>query len=117
MKVIIAGSRDFFDLEAMKVICDNLLETIPVDEFVSGTAKGADRTGEKYAEHKGIPVVKFPANWDKHGKIAGFIRNNEMADYAHMLIAFWDGKSPGTRHMIKVATEKGLQVEVYYFNQ
>lgn len=59
-----------------------------------------------------IPVIHFPANWDKHGKSAGHIRNAEMAKYADALVAFWDGKSKGTKGMIDYATRCNLRVKV-----
>jgi hypothetical protein len=81
-------------------------------EIVSGAAPGADRVGERFATGNGIALKKFPADWDKHGRAAGPIRNGEMGDYADRLIAFWDGESRGTKNMIETAKEKGLIVRV-----
>ena len=111
-KVIIAGSRDFSDFQLLYSKCEEILESQTDIEIVSGTARGADKLGEHYASLKGHSVAKFPADWDKHGKAAGYVRNKEMAEYADMLIAFWDGESRGTGHMINLATEKGLDVHV-----
>lgn len=111
-KVIIAGSRDFSDFQLLYAKCEEILESQTDIEIVSGTARGADKLGEHYASLKGHSVAKFPADWDKHGKAAGYVRNKEMAEYADMLIAFWDGESRGTGHMINLATEKGLNVHV-----
>ena len=83
---------------------------IEYSEIVSGCARGADTLGKKYANDHNIPVKKFPAEWNKYGRSAGYIRNTEMADYADILVAFWDGKSLGTKHMIDTATKKGLIV-------
>lgn len=58
----------------------------------------------------------FKADWDKHGKAAGFKRNTEMAKYADALIAFWDGKSKGTKHMIDTAKSHNLKVRVIAYN-
>jgi Protein of unknown function (DUF2493). len=84
-----------------------ILEAVPwpVDEVVSGTARGADTAGEAWAEHHGVPVERFPADWDEHGKSAGPIRNQEMADYADAVVAIWDGKSSGTHNMIRTGRE------------
>ena len=114
MKVIIAGGRDFDNLELMTKKMDFfLLESKNLDlEIVSGTAKGADSLGEAYANLRKYKVKQFPADWNKFGKGAGFKRNTEMAEYADALIAFWDGKSRGTMHMINIAKKKGLQVKV-----
>lgn len=113
MKVIIAGGRGFSDFQLMNSKCNEvLLESGEDIEIVSGTAKGADKMGEHYASIRGFGVKQFPANWGSHGKAAGYIRNKDMADYADMLIAFWDGESKGTQHMINLARERNLVVHV-----
>lgn len=110
MKVIIAGSRTFDDYDLLCQVCDNLLEDDA--EIVSGTAKGADKLGERYANEKGYQIKQFPAEWDKYGKSAGYRRNYEMCEYSDTLIAFWDGKSKGTKHMIDIAKNKNLKIKV-----
>jgi len=112
MKIIIAGSRNFNDYNLLKTSCDNLLTQFTNIEIVSGTARGADKLGERYAREKGYDIKQFPANWDKFGKSAGYIRNDEMAKYSDMLIAFWDGTSKGTKHMIDLANKRGIKVEI-----
>jgi hypothetical protein len=112
MKIIIAGSRNFNDYNLLKSSCDNLLTQFTNIEIVSGTARGADKLGERYARERGYDIKQFPANWDKFGKSAGYIRNDEMAQYADMLIAFWDGTSKGTKHMIDLANKRGIKVEI-----
>jgi hypothetical protein len=112
MKVIIAGSRGFSDFQLLYAKCEEVLANVGEAEIVSGTARGADKLGEHYASLKGHSVIQFPADWDKHGKAAGYIRNKEMADYSDCLIAFWDGESRGTKHMIDLATERGLSVHI-----
>ena len=112
-RVIIAGGRDFDDYEAMKRSMDILLKNITDDiVIVCGMAKGADRLGERYAKENGYKIRYFPAEWDMDGKSAGFKRNVKMAENADALVAFWDGKSRGTQHMIKTARDKGLSVRV-----
>lgn len=111
-KVIIAGGRDFKDRDLLFSKCDAILKNIDVSKIVSGTANGADKLGEEYALLRGYELKRFPADWDKNGKAAGMIRNTEMAKYATHLIAFWDGNSRGTKHMIDTAKTKGLKVRV-----
>ena len=111
MKFIIAGGRDFDNYELLKNSCNDLILQ-KVSEVVSGEARGADSLGEKWATENKIRVTLFPANWNKYGKSAGYKRNTQMADYADGLIAFWDGKSKGTKHMIDTATQKGLVVHI-----
>lgn len=111
-KVIIAGSRDYTDYAHLAESClfflkDKAWEDI---EIVSGCARGADRLGEKFADEFGFPVALFPADWEQHGKTAGFRRNEQMAQYADALIAFPLGESRGTRDMIRRARAHGLAV-------
>ena len=82
-------------------------------EIVSGNALGVDKIGEKWGKSLGYKIKLFPANWGRYGKSAGYVRNKEMANYADALIAIWDGKSKGTKHMIDIAKKKGLKVFVY----
>jgi len=112
MKIIVAGGREFKDYSRLCKVLDHLLINQPDAVIVSGTARGVDQMGEKYAESRNLKVVRYPANWDKYGKRAGYIRNQEMADNADALIAFWDSKSNGTGHMIDVAKKGNLKLRV-----
>ena len=114
IKVIIAGTRDFNDYAFLKKNVDYFLQDFNPNkiEIVSGNARGADKLGERYAKEHNLPVKLFPANWDKYGKRAGYLRNQEMANYSDMLIAFWDEKSKGTKHMIDIAKKQDLTVIV-----
>lgn len=113
-RVIIAGGRDFTDYELLKRYCDSVLRNKVDDgiEIVCGKARGADYLGEKYAIERGFGIKFFPAEWESLGKRAGFVRNEQMARYADAVIAFWDGQSHGTKHMIDIATENGLAIRV-----
>jgi hypothetical protein len=116
MKVIIAGSRAFTDYQKLKKECNQFLQEQTNIEIVSGDHyKGADKLGIKYANERGLDLIKFPADWDSYGKAAGPKRNSKMASYADALIAFWDGKSRGTNNMIQLAKQKGLRVKVVLF--
>ena len=108
MRVIIAGGRAFL-FGAMEFKRLNQLRTeIPITEVVSGGAAGADSDGILWADERKIPVKLFRADWDKHGKAAGPLRNREMAEYADALIAFPGGR--GTANMVAQAQEMGLRV-------
>lgn len=111
MKTIIAGSRGINDIGYVRAVIPKTGWNIT--EVVSGGAKGVDTCGEEWARENDIPWRVFPAEWDRFGKGAGYIRNSEMADYADALIAIWDGKSRGTKNMIESAKRKGLKVYVY----
>ena len=114
MRTIIAGSRSCtkygFVQEAMTQI-DWTPTTI-----LSGTARGADVLGEEWAIENGIPLERYPANWEADGKMAGFIRNKDMAKNADALVALWDGNSSGTAHMIELAYLNGLDVLVFLYD-
>lgn len=108
MKLIIAGGRDFDNYERLKEVVGMFdVENLAI---VSGTARGADQLGERYAKEHSLTIHRYPADWDNHGRSAGYKRNELMADNADTLLAFWDGKSKGTKHMIDTAIRKGLQV-------
>jgi len=113
MKLIIAGSRSLSGKSnSIYKYLNEIEKSNNIEEVVSGTARGPDTIGENWADDNNIPVKRFPANWNKHGKSAGFKRNVEMAEYADALIAFWDGESNGTKHMINTAQSKDLKVKV-----
>lgn len=116
-KVIIAGGRDFTNYEVLKYAVNEKLSGITEVEIVCGGAAGADELGKWYANEMGLGIKEFPADWKKHGKAAGPIRNLEMANYADALIAFWDGKSKGTKDMIDKAKTKNLRVQIVLYNQ
>ena len=114
-KVIIAGSRGFSNYKLLREQCNKFLrEKRKTNNIVvvSGHARGADTLGEKYAQDEGFALEIYPAQWDKFGKRAGYRRNEQMAEVADALIAFWDGSSRGTKHMIDIMNEKNLLVRV-----
>ncbi len=119
-KIIIAGGRDFDDYKMLVEDVDTVLAELcsPGDKFkiVSGGAKGADSLGEKYAQKRNCELKIFPADWEKHGKAAGYKRNKKMAKYADVCICFWDRKSKGTKHMIDLAKKYNLELWIFHYN-
>lgn len=115
-RIIIAGGRDFTDFELMKnevlkiLLAENPLQ-IP-REIVSGCADGADTLGQRFAKMLFYSINRFPVDQERYGESAEYTKNTHMAMYADILIAFWDGESRGTKHMIDIAREKGLEVYV-----
>jgi hypothetical protein len=102
VKLIIAGSRtitEYAEVEAA-IAASGFTPT----EIVSGGASGVDTLGEIWALRHNIPIKHFPARWKEYGRSAGMIRNEQMGRYADALVAAWDGKSRGTRHMIYYMT-------------
>lgn len=114
-KVIIAGSRGFSNYKLLREQCNKFLREKRKTSniiIVSGHARGADTLGEKYAQDEGFALEIYTAQWKKLGKQAGYRRNEQMAEVADALIAFWDGSSKGTKHMIDIMNEKNLLVRV-----
>ena len=115
-RLIIAGSRELNlsapELAKVSRWLDHMTQNKPSLEVVSGCARGADKLGEAWAQDRGHQVVHFPAYWKAEGRSAGYKRNVRMASYANALIAIWDGKSKGTKHMIDIAIEKKLEHRV-----
>ena len=109
LKVIVAGSRTFNYPELLdEVLNQYRLFHFNFTELVHGGARGADTLAMLWAEKRNIQVRCFPADWDKYGKKAGYIRNKQMAEYGELLIAFWDGESKGTKMMIELAKESNV---------
>ena len=115
MRVIVAGGRDFNDADRLTYILDGDFGLDRRDTILSGMARGADSLAVEYANEAPTKLERYPAEWDKYGKSAGYKRNEQMAKLAEMLIAFWDGKSRGTKHMIDIALREGLEVHVYRY--
>jgi hypothetical protein len=116
MKMIVAGCREGIPKAVVHQILDEEVDQSVVEEIVSGGARGVDTFGEQWAYFNNIEVTRYPADWKKYGKKAGFVRNAEMARYADALIAFWDGKSKGTEHMIKVMNDLKKPTMVIHFH-
>ena len=112
-RIIVAGCRTFNNYHLMRETLDKRINDFK--EVVCGGARGADSLGATWAQTHSIPIKYMEADWQTHGQAAGFIRNHEMGDYADELIAFWDGKSTGTKDMIDYMQKLGKPVDVIYF--
>lgn len=112
-RVIIAGGRNFNDYQLLSTTMDYLLCNVTEEiTVVCGKARGADTLGEQYAMERGYRVDYYPADWKRFGKRAGYLRNEQMAQNADALVAFWDGESRGTKLMIDLAKQYGLKVRI-----
>lgn len=117
-RVIVSGSRDWHDADAINKALDKELKKHKVLTVVHGGARGADSLAGAWAKaqivagHKVTEEIHH-AQWDTHGRGAGPIRNQKMADLgADKVLAFPLGRSPGTRHMIKISRAAGMKVKV-----
>ncbi len=119
MKVSIAiiGSRTFTNYKSLVDAVNSLItdEKYEVAKIVSGGAEGADKLGKKYAYDHSYEYLEFPADWEKFGKAAGYIRNKQIVESSDVILAFWDGKSKGTKHSIDIAHSMDKPVYVMYF--
>lgn len=107
IKIAIIGSRNWGNpapihkyIDTLKGMYGNSLI------IVSGGARGVDTIAQRYAEQNKISTDIYRAEWDKHGKSAGMIRNREIVKVAHYVIAFWDEESAGTKNMIKISEHR-----------
>jgi hypothetical protein len=111
MKVAVIGSRSFNDYEKLK----DTLSKISISLLVSGGANGADKLGEQYANENNIPTKIFLPDWEKHGRVAGFLRNTDIINEAELVVAFWDQTSKGTKDSIDKAEKQGKKVLIIPF--
>jgi len=114
-KLIIAGGRNFTDGALLERVLIAMADTEYADKaisIVSGMARGADALGYAFAKSHDIVCYEFPADWNQYGKRAGFMRNEDMGRFSDGLLAFWDGQSRGTTHMIDFMKTLGKPVTV-----
>lgn len=107
----VVGSRSYDNYQEML----EYIELLDPDILVSGGAKGADKLAEKVADTLGIDIIVYPAKWDTYGKSAGYIRNTKIVENSEHLIAFWDGKSKGTKHSIDLARKNNVPVTIILY--
>ncbi len=110
MKVIICGGRDYTEFDIAYAYLDALHEEYQFSLVIQGEAKGADSIAKQWALSKDIAVKGHRANWDLHGRKAGFLRNKEMLDENNpdLVVAFPGGR--GTAMMIELALKANVKV-------
>jgi len=113
MRILFCGDRNWSNY---KVICEVIADLKP-ELIIEGEANGADLLSAEAAENFNIPVLRFPADWDKYGRAAGPIRNTQMLKEGmpDLVVAFHDDiqNSKGTLNMVKQSLKQGLKVMVY----
>lgn len=115
MYVAIIGSRTFTDYQLLKDKCLRVLSKSKDVTIISGGAKGADTLAERFATEFKLPMVVIRADWQKHGRSAGMIRNNQVLSFATHVIAFWNGESKGTSNMITNAINQKKEIRIIHF--
>ena len=106
MRLLVCGGRDYEDLETLFAVLDCIRPHV----VIAGGATGADALAEIWAINRGVPRTIFKADWTKHGKAAGPIRNRQMMSEGKpdMVLAFPGGR--GTENMVRLATDAGIPV-------
>ena len=104
MKVAIIGSRN--------LSVNNLQKFIPpeTNEIVSGGAKGIDTCAARYAAAHNIKLTVFLPEYNRYGRAAPLKRNLKIIEYADLVIAFWDGKSKGTKYVIDNCKKQNIKL-------
>jgi len=107
VKVAVIGSRGLH--------VDHLEDYLPkgVTEIVSGGAKGIDTCAKDYALQHGLKLTEFMPEYEKYGRGAPLRRNITIIEYADLVLAFWDGKSRGTKYVIDNCKKRNIPVAVY----
>lgn len=109
MKILVCGGRDFNDYEFVKECLTFLHNTLKSFTVIEGGARGADSLARRWANEHGIECITVPANWNKHGKRAGPIRNQEMLDMNPDCVVAFEGGN-GTAHMVTISRKKQIPV-------
>jgi len=109
MKILITGGRNYADRQRLFDELDFVAWVYQCTKLIHGGASGADRLASEWAKLRGVPVVACPADWRRHGRAAGPIRNREMlAMGVGLVVAFSGGK--GTADCVKAAKEMSIEV-------
>ncbi len=112
MKLAVVGGRDFIDYEHMNDVLHAIHNRKAITVLVSGGARGADSLAANWARQRDIEVVEFMPDWEKYGKSAGFKRNSLIINEADACVAFWDGKSKGTKSSIDLARKREIPLKI-----
>ena len=110
MRLAVVGSRYFSDYQWLRYCLLSYFRLEDIEAIISGGTHGADALAERFAREYGIPLRVFPADWARHGRRAGPLRNTEIVRNADAVAAFWDGSSSGTRDTVTKARTAGLYV-------
>lgn len=115
---MICGCRTIDDYRVLRAAIATLIDQFGYKPtiIIHGAASGVDSLAERYAQDKQLGCHGVPAEWTKHGKAAGPIRNQKMIDEEKpdMTLAVWDGKSRGTSDMINRSRYAGIPTYIYY---
>ncbi len=111
VKVAVIGSRG--------LMVDDLGRYLPEDteELISGGARGVDACARGYALAHGVPLREFLPDYARYGRLAPLIRNVEIVQSSDLVLAFWDGRSRGTVHVVKQCRERGVPCRIFLYRR
>lgn len=107
MKVAVIGSRGLSVSDLGKYLPEN------TSEIVSGGARGVDTSAREFALSHGIKLMEFLPEYSRYGRAAPLKRNISIIEYSDIVLAFWDGKSRGTKFVIDNCRKLGVEVRIY----
>lgn len=122
MRVLVCGSRDWGRPAFISMRFGQLRGEHENVTIIHGAASrkrrdielSADMIADRYARYYGFAVQPFPADWEKHGKRAGILRNLQMLDEKpDLVLAFQRDRSRGTQHTVDEARRRAIPVEVH----
>lgn len=111
MNIAVIGSRTFDNYRKLELTLDTIIKERGYSNItiVSGGARGADSLAEKYAKNRGYALIVKKADWDRYGKRAGYLRNEEMAEIADICVGFVVNDSKGSTMMLKLCANRGIE--------
>ena len=108
MKVAVVGSRTL-NIDMMHFFIPSV-----ATEIISGGAKGIDAEAKRFAEKNSLKYTEFIPDYGKYGRAAPLKRNDEIIDYADIIVAIWDGKSKGTKYTIDKCRKSNKSLLVFH---
>lgn len=107
MKVAVIGSR------GLQVHDLGMYLPEETAEILSGGAKGVDACARAYALNHGIRLTEYLPEYKRYGRGAPLKRNDAIILNADLVLAFWDGRSKGTKYVIDHCRRRQIPIRVY----
>jgi len=110
LRVLVCGGRNYNDITTLNAVLDKVNTDLGIAYIIEGGARGADRLAGSWAIRNEVGLEQYPANWNRYGKRAGYLRNVQMAEEGKpdMIITFPGGI--GTQMMRDIGKKKHIPV-------
>ena len=116
MKILVCGDRNWHNYHLIEQTLSDIHSHQPIQTIIEGEARGADSLARLAGQRLGIPVMRFPADWSRYGRAAGFIRNQQMLDEGKpdLVLAFHNDiqSSKGTKDMVERARKASIETQI-----